>query len=77
MVKQQLWEQAQEHKKLQSDYDIAQTRANANETESYKLTNMENMLEDSRKDNRLLMDKIEGLQATAFGKERDIDKLRH
>lgn len=38
---------------------------------------MEKMLEEKRDENRLLTDRIEQLQATLFGKERDIDKMRH
>lgn len=35
------------------------------------------MLEECRKDNREFMTKIEDLQATLFGKDREIDKLKH
>ena len=38
---------------------------------------METMLDELRTDNRKFMDKIEHLQADIFGKDREIDKLRH
>ena len=46
-------------------------------TKDYKLGNLEKVVTGLRKDNRGFMEKIEELQATVFGKERLIDKLRH
>ena len=46
-------------------------------TKDYKLGNLEKVVAGLRKDNRGFMEKIEELQATVFGKERLIDKLRH
>ena len=61
MVKQQLWDQAQEHKKLQHDYDMVMARANQNQTESHKLANMESLVEEKREENQQLTTRIEEL----------------
>lgn len=76
-LRQQLFQQTLEYKNLQADFELSSKLAKQNETESYKLTNMEQIVDEVRNDNRKFMDRIEEQQAALFGKEREIDKLKH
>ena len=76
-LKQQMTAQASEYKKLQQDFELAHKKAEANFTQNHRVQNLEKIIEELRADNRSFMDKIEDLQVTIFGKERQIDKLRH
>ena len=48
-----------------------------NENDNEKVRNMEQMLQEVRTDNKEFIEKIEQLQAELFGKDREIDKMKH
>jgi len=76
-IKHHLFQQTTEYKSLQADFELSKKLANTNKTESFKLRNLEKMLEEVRTDNGKLADRIAEHQQTIFSKERDIDKLKH
>lgn len=76
-LKKELHSQAIESKRLQEDFELAKTLADKHLTNEHKVRNMEKLLEETRNENRVFMERIEKLQSEVFVKDRTIDKLRH
>jgi hypothetical protein len=76
-LKKQLFAQSTEYKNLQEDFEVAQRIAEENSTKNHQVKHMEEIVSELRRENRQLMDKVEDLQTKLFGKERELDKMRH